>query len=398
MIPELRKQFNEQFREEKYTSYIQELNSVYPGQMDFRIAETPVFVPKYLTQKMLDTCENIIDVITDPSYLLKSDTAIPQHLKVPDQDVHPHFLIFDFAVCQNASGELEPQLIELQGFPSLFVWHALLPEIAHRHYSWPDNFSIFLNDFNQQTYFNLLRKIIVGEENPEHVILLELFPHKQKTRVDFYATHDILGINTICLTEIIKEGKDLFYKKSNKKIPIRRIYNRVIFDDLLQQSKDIQEKGKFFQEEINAVWVPHPNWFYRISKFSLPYLKHRFIPETYFLNELPALPDDLHHYVAKPLFSFAGQGVMIDPSKEDLENLSNKDNWILQRKVNYAPIIETPDDKAKVEIRLFYFWEPGAVRPVATNNLARLSKGKMIGVDFNKDKKWVGGTFCLFER
>jgi hypothetical protein len=398
MIPEIRKLFNEQFSEEKYQSYIHDLNQVYPGHMDFRIAETPVFVPKDFTQKMLDTCESIIDVLMEPAYLAQSESAIPKHLKVPAQDIKPQFIIFDFAVSQNLSGGLEPQLIEMQGFPSLFAWHAVLPEIAHQHFTWPDHFGIYLNGFDQQSYFELLRKIIVGKEDPEQVILLELFPHQQKTRVDFYATRDILGIPTVCLTEIIQEGKNLFYRKDGRKIPIRRIYNRVIFDELLQQSQEVQEKGKFFQEEVNAVWVPHPNWFYRISKFSLPFIKHPFVPPTYFLHQLESLPEDLHNYVAKPLFSFAGQGVLIDITKEDLENIKDKENWILQGKVAYAPIIKTPDEKAKVEIRIFYFWEPNALRPIATNNLARLSKGKMIGVNYNKDKRWVGGSFCLFEK
>lgn len=398
MIAELRTQFNEQFSDEKYKSYIQELSDVYPGQMEFRLAETPVFVPKEFTEKILDTCESIIDVITDPSYIAKSDGAIPRHLKVPAQDANPHFLIFDFAVCRNASGELEPQLIEMQGFPSIFAWHALLPAIAHKHYSLPDHYTTYLNDFDQESYFELLRNIIVAGENPEQVILLELFPHRQKTRVDFYATRDILGINIVCLTEIFQEGKNLFYKKENKKIPIRRIYNRVIFDELLQQSEEIQNMGRFFQEDLDVVWVPHPNWFYRISKFSLPFIKHPYVPLTYFLHEITTLPEDLQNYVAKPLFLFAGQGVIIDVTREDLENIKDKENWILQKKVSYAPIIPTPDESAKVEIRIFYFWEPGAIRPVATNNLARLSKGKMIGVDYNKDKNWVGGSFCLFER
>ncbi|MCU7550840.1 hypothetical protein OCK74_17100 [Chitinophagaceae bacterium LB-8] len=398
MIPELRKIFNEQFSDEKYQSYIQELKNVYPGHMDFRIAETPVFVPKDFTQKMLDTCENIIDVITDPNYIAKSDAAIPKHLKVPAQDARPHFLIFDFAVCHNKTGDLEPQLIEMQGFPSLFAWHALLPEIAHHHFTWPENFSIYLNGFNQESYFELLKKVILDGEDPEHVILLELFPHRQKTKVDFYATRDLLGINIVCITEIIQEGKHLFYIKDEKKIIIKRIYNRVIFDELLQQPKEVQEKGKFFQEEVDVEWVPHPNWFYRISKFSLPFIKHPLVPKTVFLHELNTFPTDLHNYVAKPLFSFAGHGVIIDVTNEALNNIEDKENWILQRKVTYAPIIETPDEKAKVEIRLFYFWEPGTPRPLATNNLARLSKGKMIGVDYNKDKSWVGGSFCLFEQ
>jgi hypothetical protein len=398
MIPELRYQFNHQFSEAKYNAYIDELSNIYPGHMEFRVAETPVFIPKELTTDLLDACESIIDTVSDPSYLQISEIAIPQHIKVPSQDAFPHFMVFDFAICRKNTGELQPQLIELQGFPSLFVWHSILPEIANRHFQWPGNYSIYLNGYTKQPYFDLLRRIIVADEDPEQIILLELFPHQQKTRVDFYATEKVLGIKTVCLTEIINEGKDLYYINNHKKTKIRRIYNRVIFDELLRQPKYIQEKGSFFQKELNVIWVPHPNWFYRISKFSLPFLKHKFVPETYFLNELRELPDDLNNYIAKPLFSFAGQGVMIDLNRKDVENLKNKEAWILQRKVEYAPVITTPDESAKVEIRIFYFWEPGTERPIATNNLARLSKGKMIGVDYNRNKTWVGGSFCLFQQ
>jgi len=115
------------------------------------------------------------------------------------------------------------------------------------------------------------------------------------------------------------------------------------------------------------------------------------------LHQVNPVPVDLENYVLKPLFSFAGQGVVIDVTKEDIENIKDPENWILQRKVNYAPIIETPDVPAKAEIRIFYFWEEGAERPQPTNSLSRLSKGKMIGVRFNKDKPWTGGSFCLFE-
>ena len=242
-----------------------------------------------------------------------------------------------------------------------------------------------------------MKKIIVGETRIENVILLEIFPHQQKTRVDFYATEDLLGIKTVCLTEIIKEGKNLFYLNEEKKIPIHRIYNRIIFDELLHQPLDIQEKGKLFQEDLNVQWIPHPNWFYRISKFSLPFIKHPYVPETHFLNELKELPADLENYVIKPLFSFAGQGVIIDVTREAIDKIQDRENWIIQRKVKYAPVVLTPEEPAKAEIRVFYFWEPNTEKPFAVNNLARLSKGKMIGVRYNKDKNWVGGSFCLFE-
>ncbi|MFL5740834.1 MAG: hypothetical protein ACJ75B_11495 [Flavisolibacter sp.] len=396
MVPSVRKEYNQRFSQEKYNAFLQALNNVYPGQLDFRIAETPVFVPREFTQQMLSACDAIIDIINRPDYLVKSEKAIPAHLRVPKEDAHPHCIAFDFGVCWNSAGGLEPQLIEMQGFPSLFAWEVILPEV-HREFFWtPPGYSDYLNGFDRHSYIELLKRIIIAGEKTEEVILLEIFPEKQKTRVDFHATADLLGIATVSLTDLIQEGKNLFYKKEGRKIPVRRIYNRVIFDDLFQQPAEVQEKGKIFQQELNVTWVPHPNWFYRLSKFTLPFIHHPNVPETHFLHEMP-LPADLENYVVKPLFSFAGQGVIIDVTKEDIAKIKDPANWIIQRKVDYAAAIETPDDPAKAEIRLFYFWEEGKTKPVAANNLARLSKGKMIGVRYNKDKEWVGGSFCLFE-
>jgi hypothetical protein len=398
MIPAIRQQYNQQFTKEKYEAYLNDMNQVYPGQLDFRVAETPIFIPKDFTQKMLSACESIVDVITQPAYHGQSEKAIPSHLKVSNEDAHPHCIAFDFGICQNEKGELEPQLIEMQGFPSLFAWQIKQPQLHHKNFWWPEGFSVYLNGLSEEPYTELLRKIIVDDCSPENVVLLEILPHQQKTRVDFYATKELLGIEIVCLTELIVEGKDLFYFKDGKKTSIHRIYNRVIFDDLFQQPADIQKKGKIFQQELNVSWVPHPNWFYRLSKFTLPFINHPYVPETHFLDQVKQLPVDLENYVVKPLFSFAGQGVIIDVTKEDLEKISDPQNWILQKKVRYAAVIETPDENAKAEIRLFYFWEPQKSRPVATNNLARLSKGKMVGVRYNKDKEWVGGSFCLFEK
>ena len=397
MIPNIRKQYNEEFSKEKYGAYIKEAADVYPGHLEFRLAETPVFVPKDFTEKMLDACERIIDIVTTSEYKKQSAKAIPSHLNVPNEDVHPHFICFDFGVCQNKRGELEPQLIEMQGFPSLFAWQVILPELHAQHLWTPKGYSPYLNGYTKESYLQLLKNIIVGDARPENVILLEIFPHQQKTRVDFYATEDFLGIKTVDLNDVIQEGKQLYYINDGKKTLIKRIYNRVIFDDLFQQPKEIQEKGKFFQQDLEVTWVPHPNWFYRLSKYTLPFIKHPYVPETKFLSEAD-LPKNLENYVVKPLFSFAGQGVIIDVTKEEVDKIADKENWIIQRKVNYASAIETPDDPAKAEIRIFYFWEEGTDRPVPANNLARLSKGKMIGVRYNKDKEWVGGSFALFEQ
>ena len=397
MVPAIRRDYNKNFTKEKYEAFLNDLNSVHPGAIEFRVAETPVFVPKDFTKKMLDACESIVDIIVDPKFKELTKNAIPKHLQVPGENHHSHFIAFDFGICINEAGEYEPQLIEMQGFPTLFAYEVLLDDVFKKHFHVPDNYSSYLGNYEKESYLKLLKEIIVGNEKPENVILLEVFPHKQKTRIDFYCTQEYLGIKPVCLTELIQEGRKLYYMNEGKKTEVKRIYNRVIFDDLQQQSAEVQAKGNILFEDLDVEWVPHPNWFYRISKYTLPFIHHPYVPTTYFLNEIKQMPADLENYVLKPLFSFAGQGVVIDVTPADIEKVKDPENWILQRKVKYADVIETPDIPAKAEIRIFYFWKDGEARPVATNNLARLSKGKMIGVRYNKDKEWVGGSFCLFE-
>lgn len=397
MIPSIRKEFNQHFSKEKYDAFLKELQAVHPGAIEFRVAETPMFVSKEFTKKMLDACESIVDVIADPGFDEMMKNAIPKNIHVPGNSTHSHFIAFDFGICINEKGEYEPQLIEMQGFPTLFAYEVLIDDIFRKHFPVPANFSEYLGGYTRETYLQLLKEIIVGNENPENVILLEVFPHQQKTRIDFYCTQDYLGVKPVCLTQLIREGRKLFYLNDGKKTQVKRIYNRIIFDDLQQQTAEVQEKGKILFEELDVEWVPHPNWFYKISKYTIPFIHHPYIPKTYFLNELKQAPSDLENYVLKPLFSFAGQGVVIDVTLDDIENVKDPENWILQRKVKYADVIETPDVPAKAEIRIFYFWKDGAARPVPANNLARLSKGKMIGVRYNKDKEWVGGSFCYFE-
>lgn len=398
MIPALRKEFNKNFTVEKYESFLKDLQGVHPGAIEFRVAETAVFVPKDFTQKILAACESIVDIIVDPKFKELTKNAIPKSLKVPNENDHSHFIAFDFGVCVKENGEYEPQLIEMQGFPSLFAYEVLIDDVFRKHFPVPANFEAYLGRFNREGYIKELKEIIVKSHSPENVILLEVFPEKQKTRIDFYCTEEFLGIKMVCLTDLIKEGNKLYYLNNGKKTQVKRIYNRVIFDDLQQQSPEVQEKGKILFEDLDVEWAPHPNWFYRISKYTMPLIRHPYVPPTFFLNEVKQMPADLENYVLKPLFSFAGQGVVIDVAQKDIDDVKDPQNWILQRKVKYADAIETPDVPAKCEIRIFYFWKDGTARPVPANNLARLSKGKMIGVRYNKDKEWVGGSYCLFEK
>lgn len=399
MIEKLRKKYNNSFTQEVYDKYVASLESdIVENALVFKVAETPIFVDKTFTNKILDTCESIVDIIVSPDFIAKSENAIPKNLKVPNENNKCEFIVFDFGICKNEQGELEPQLIEMQGFPTLFAFQYFQDKSMKKYFDIPDNFSVFLNGNDSEGYLNKFRKIILGNHAPENVVLLEILPQEQKTRIDFYNTQSLIGIQPVCLSEIIEEHNNLFYIKDGVKTPIHRIYNRIIFDDLQQQSQEMQEKGKILFKNLNVEWLPHPNWFYRISKYTLPFIHHPYVPKTYFLNELKSIPLDLENYVLKPLFSFAGQGVIIDLVANDIAKISDPENWILQHKVQYADIIETPDGNAKAEIRIFYFWEEGADRPIATCNLARLSKGKMIGVRYNQNKNWVGSSLAYFEK
>lgn len=398
MVPALRKAFNQSFSKEKYENFLRDLHSRHPGAIEFRVAETPVFIDKSFARKLTDACESIIDVITDSSFKQLTERAIPDSDRVPNENDRSHMIAFDFGICINEQNELEPQLIEMQGFPTLFGFQVYYPEVINKHFPVPANYHQYLTNYTKETYLADLKEIICGNIAAENVILLEIKPHEQKTRIDFYCTQDYLGIQPVCISELLQEGKKIYYinERTKQKTIVKRIYNRVIFDDLAASKEKL---GTFLDitQDLEVEWVPHPNWFYRISKFTLPFINHPYVPPTFFLNEIKQLPGDLQNYVLKPLFSFAGQGVVIDVTRNDIDNVKDPENWILQRKVKYADVIETPDEPAKAEIRMMYIWKDGWNRPKAAINLARLSKGKMIGVRYNKDKEWVGGSVCLFE-
>ncbi len=258
MVTDIRSWYNNQFSPAHYEQYIQQLAALHPDALQFRIAETPIFVSKEFTAKMIDACERIVDVITGYNFTFLTAHAIPPDVKVPDENAHTHFIAFDFGICQNDAGVLEPQLVEMQGFPTLFAFQVLQDEIARQHLPIPEGYSSYLNGFTKETYLQLLKDIIVKDEDPENVILLEIFPHQQKTRVDFYCTADYLNIAVVDLMELIKEGNKLYYEKDGRKIQVKRIYNRIIFDDLQQQSEEVQEKGKLLRNILmwNGCRIP----------------------------------------------------------------------------------------------------------------------------------------------
>jgi len=393
LIKELREKFNSEFTEEKYRSLVKDLDSEYNHKIDFRIAETPIFLPKDFLNELLKASEELISIIQTKEFKEYSKGALPDQMAVPNEDDHPSLLSLDFSICKDDKGNFIPQLIELQGFASLYCYQELLNRKIRKHFDIPLSLASHFNFFDHDSYLKELKEIILGDSDPENVILLEIEPEKQKTYIDFLCTEDYLGIKPVCLTKIIKEGKKLFYENSGRKIPIERIYNRVIYDELSKR-KDLKYNFRF-TEELEVKWVAHPNWFFKLSKYSMPFFKSKYVPPTEFLSDIKEYPSDLENYVLKPLYSFAGVGVIFDVKKELLDSIKDKSNYILQKKVHYAPCIKTFDIPAKAEIRMLFVWDD---KPLLINNLVRLSKGDMMGVDFNKDKTWVGSSIAYYEK
>ncbi|MBW8522520.1 hypothetical protein K0U91_13505 [Chryseobacterium chendengshani] len=391
MISKYREQFNQEFTQEKYQQFKQTLKEKSGIEPAFRLSESPMFLTNDFKNKLIDASESIIDQIKAlPSGTLEK--AIPENCKVPNDTAQPHFFTIDFGICRSENGEIEPQLIELQAFPSLYAFQKVFEETFCEIYPFLNEIK---NKMPHEEFENYMKELIVGNEDSENVILLEIFPEKQKTAIDFALTEKLLGIKTVCLTKVKKKGNKLFYENDGREIQIKRIYNRVIFDEL-DRIPDLQLEFDF-REEADVQWVTHPNWFFKISKFLLPMLKHQFVPKSYFLHEFPD-HESLENFVLKPLFSFAGSGVNLNPTKEITDEIEDKENYILQRKVTYEPVFEDINGEfSKAEIRLLYIWRDQDERPILLENLGRMTKAAMVNVDFNKkDAIWIGSSNAFF--
>lgn len=398
MIPEYRIKFNEEFRPEIHQQLIKDIEDEAGSKILFRVAETPVFVPAYLRQRLKDAGEDILSTLLRPDFKEITEKAIPDNLRVPNEDNHPNFLCIDFAICLDDAGLLTPQLIEFQGFPSLYGWQADVAAKFQKHYNIPKNFDFYIDCDGHEEYLSLLKKSILGQYQPDEVILLEIKPEEQKTNIDFYIIEKWLGVKPICLSKLKADGNKLYYLEDGNKKFIKRIYNRVIFDDLHHQEEFTP--GVDLTKPYDIEWAGHPNWFFRISKYTMPFLESPFVPKTRFLSDFDQMPTDLSKYVLKPLFSFSGQGVIFDVKQDDIDQipLEKRGEFILQEKVEYAPVLQAPNGLVKVEIRLLYLWPEGQIKPTLAANLTRLSKGTMIGVRYNENQDWVGGTVSFMEK
>jgi hypothetical protein len=404
MIPSLRKQFNANFTAEKYRRFLRQIDDACGTHVQFRLSETPCFFPAKLLRQMAEDGKLLIrQLVENPEYLARSNASIPEEFKVPNEPAHPMFVQVDFGLVRDSSGELQPKLVELQAFPSLYAYQVTLAQSYIEIYGLEKMSAVgsrapgselkyLLGDLDQISYRELLRKAIVGEHDPENVILMEIHPEAQKTLPDFLLTAKMLGVRTVDITAIKKNGTQLYYERNGRRVPIRRIYNRAIVDEL--QRKNVK-LGFDWRDDLDVEWAGHPNWYFRISKFSIPYLQHESVPKTWFLDQLDQVPEDLQNYALKPLYSFAGLGVVIAPTRADIEAipLDKRGDYILQERLHFEPVIETPFGGTKAEVRVMYVWQE-QLQAVLT--IIRMGRGLMMGVDHNKNMEWVGASAGLW--
>jgi hypothetical protein len=395
MDSKLRAAFNADFTPEKYAALVRCVNETEKWPADFRISETPIFLTREFTAEVTRAANKLVAITRTPEFRKHAASAIPEGLEVPNESAHPNFHVVDFAICADGD-RLVPRLIELQAFPSLFGFQLLLLGCIRKAYSAiPRNWTSSFGGIKDEAYLDLLRRTIIGDSALETAILLEIDPEKQKTRVDFAATERLLGVRPVCVTKIKKRGRQLFYDRDGREMRIERIYNRVIFDELSHRS-DLKLAFRF-QDDLDVTWVGHPNWYFRISKHSLRFLKTEHTSPAFLADELPA-EENIENYILKPLFSFAGHGVDMEPTHEKIAALKNPHEWLLQKKIEYASFVPTVDgQKSKAEIRMMFVWPEDDPDPTLVNNVVRMSQGKMMGVDFNIDKTWVGATIALHE-
>jgi hypothetical protein len=402
MIPSLRRQFNDSFTLEKYRAFLQRVDETCRTHVQFRLSETPCFFPKALIDRIASDGKELVHQLVDnPEYRAKSDEAVPHEFKVPNEASHPMFVQVDFGLIRADNGELQPKLVELQAFPSLYAYQEPLARAYIDTYglegfaskvSSSARLKYFLSGLESDSYRDLLYRAIVGKNDPENVILMEIHPTEQKTLPDFLHTEKLLGVRTVDIVDIKKEGSRLYYEFQGKSIPIRRIYNRAIVDELERKNAKLNFD---WRDDLDVEWAGHPNWYFRISKFSIPYLRHVSVPKTWFLDQLDAIPADLENYALKPLYSFAGLGVVIAPTKQDIASIpaEKRPYYILQERLNFEPVIETPFGSTKAEIRVMYVWLD-ELTPVLT--IIRMGRGLMMGVDHNKNMEWVGASAGLY--
>ena len=449
MIAELRAQFNSAYRAEGYHELLRELNLRCGTEVKFRVAETPVFLPAAMLTEMAAVGALMLKRLLDwPGYLDQARASIPAGYRVAGASAHPHFLTADFALvhapgqaadqvadqAQAASGKsghgqsatLVPRLVEIQAFPSVFAYQAILNRTYAEVFGIDETLGIFLGGLTEDGFWEMLQKTVLGEHKPLNVVLLEVDPMHQKTLPDFLLMRERFGLPIVDIATVVPIGRKLHYRDAaGGLVPIHRIYNRAIADEMIARRIELPFR---LTDDWDVEWAGHPNWYFLISKYSVPWLSKlrtgadavgKYVPPAVFLDdflsesgyaelreagvELPSDEEDdpagviYKDLLLKPLFSFAGKGISFAPSRADLLAIDpgERGNYLLQERMHFVPTIDTPHGLTQAEIRILYLWPDGGELTPAIC-LVRLGRGKMMGVDHNRDLEWVGGSAAFW--
>lgn len=407
MIAELRQNFNRRYTDAAYQRLLADMDRLTRTKLQIRIAETPVFLPAAMVRDMAEAGAAMThQLVNDATYLRDAAATIPAPFRVAGQDAHPNFMTVDFGLVHAGEGpwlgdlaSLEPRLVELQAFPSVYGYQALLGEQYLRHFELPDTLSAYYPGLDAEAYWDKLRAVIVGDHAPENVILMEVTPEQQKTLPDFHIHQDRLGIRTVDIAHVRQRGRRLFYDRDGVETPVERIYNRAIADEMVRKGV---EPGFDLTADLQVEWAGHPNWYFLISKYALPHLVHPYASPAVFLSDWmegrgrDRLSSDRAQWVFKPLFSFAGKGIEFGPSDTMLQAIppAERGQYLLQQRMAFQPTVATPFGLTQVEVRILYVWPAGGtLEPIQT--LTRLGRGVMMGVDHNRNQQWVGGSVGL---
>lgn len=404
MLEPYRSSFNECFTMGKYADLLRLLNQRTRTEIEFRVCETPCFFAPELMRRLVRTGEELTaQLLGSERYMQDSEAAIPAEYRVPRESERPHFMTVDFGLVRNAMGDVDPVLVEMQAFPSVFGYQAVVAQAYKQVYDIDPVLEYLFGGMDEVAYWNVLRRVIVGQHDPKNVVLLEIEPEKQKTLPDFRVHEDQLGIRIVNIAKVVRAGNRLSYRREDGTfVPIERIYNRAIVDELVRKNIKLPFD---YRDDLAVEWAGHPNWYFRISKFSIPYLDHPAVPSAVFLDQWFAgkgrdrLPEDRSRWVLKPLYSFAGKGIQFAPSEEELQAIpaAERHNYLLQERVQFEPVIRTPQGMTQAEIRILYAWPgDGCMTPLIS--LVRMGRGLMMGVDHNRDRTWVGGSAGLFPK
>jgi hypothetical protein len=391
MIPALRRAFNQSWTDARYQAFLDHLHARVGMTVEFPLAETPCFFPKTLIDELASAGEDLIRQSMSGEAGRAAEAIVPDRFRGPGAGAQPTFLQVDFGLVRGQGGAIEPRLVELQAFPSLYAFQTALADAYAAAFDLSPDLERYLAGLNAASYRALMTEAIVGGHDPAEVVLMEIAPERQKTRPDFMMTEQLWGVRAIDTADVVKRGRRLFYQRDGVETPIRRIYNRVIPDELERKGVALPFD---YRDDLDVEWTGHPEWFFRISKFSIPWLRHPSVPRTWFLHEVNGLPDARERLLLKPLFSFAGGGIVFAPTDEQLAAIPRDEraNYILQERVLFEPVIDTPHGATQAEIRMMFVWTD-ALRPVLP--LVRMGRGQMMGVDHNKGLRWVGASAGL---